>query len=136
MKIFEIHVKPKGKTLEDRLEDEYIVLKNATQTPIRIAGWVLGEGSYKKDGSVSMTLKNRFVFPTQLTNGLYWEVQPKQFVFLITGDGINYITGGKKQLHFHWSMDSEMWNLSGKCIVLARPKPDGTLFLVDHKPLS
>jgi len=135
MKIFENHIDAKGNTIEERIEDEYIVLKNTTQTPVRIVGWILGEGSYKKDGSVSLPSKNRFVFPTKLTNGLYWEVQPKQLVFLITGHGINYVTGGKKQLHFHWNKNRLMWNLTGKCIVLARLKPDGSLDIVDHKPI-
>ncbi|MCD6522445.1 MAG: lamin tail domain-containing protein [Candidatus Diapherotrites archaeon] len=106
IRIIKVHNKANGRTIHERLLDEYVVLENRGYKPIKIARWKI------KDAQ-----GHEYAFPETLANGEPYEIKHGQYVFLITGPGTDRFYPGTKyhppQYQFYWNRGWFVWNIDG-----------------------
>jgi hypothetical protein len=140
IRIIRINNVPQGTTPAEKLQDEYVVIKNLGTDSVRMAGWQLWDTTYTADGRISNLYRHKYVFPEFLSNGQAWRVDPGELVFLITGPGLDiYIPSipsvQNPQFHFHWGKSQQVWNNAGDIACLLRPE-GSQLMVVSVLPVS
>lgn len=111
IKITSIHNNPDGKDTKEKLNDEYVVLKNTGTESINLVGWKI------TDWRPNQKHIHVYTFPQYISTYSTWTLDPGEFIFLMTGSGTNVFVEGDSshppQFHFYWGKDWFVWNNSG-----------------------
>lgn len=119
VEITSIHNNPSGTDTPSKLNDEYIVIKNATtDRKFNMTGWIVS------DQTPTGQETHLFHFPEKV-NGGGWTLDPGEYIFLMTGKGTNqFIKADDKhppQFHFYMQREWFVWNNSGDTAFLRLP---------------
>jgi len=76
VRIISVHNRPGGASTADKLQDEYLIIRNTGTKAMGIGGWKI------KDAQ-----GHEYVFPETLANGDDWKLEPHHYLFLVTGPG-------------------------------------------------
>ena len=119
LEITQIHNNPVGKDTESKLNDEYIVIKNASTKKYEIEHWIVS------DRTPTGKETHIFRFPEQLGNGHAWSFDPGELIFLRTGKGVNNFIpktdAYPAQFHFYLQREAFVWNNTGDTAYLRSP---------------
>lgn len=112
IKIINIHNDPNGKDTKEKLNDEYIVIKNNGDSSIDISSWKLTD---YRPGQQNIHI---YFFPSNTSNTTNLILEPNELVFVMTGTGTNnYIStpseGKLPQYHLYQNKDWFIWNNDG-----------------------
>jgi len=111
IKIINIHNDPAGKDTKEKLNDEYVTIKNTGTESINITGWQL------TDWRPNQKHIHVYIFPEYLNENTTWTLDPGELAFIMTGSGADTFVKGSSnnlpQFHFHWNKDWFVWNNTG-----------------------
>ncbi len=106
-----IHNNPAGKDTAEKLNDEYVVVKNLGDQSVNMYGWQLTDW---RPGQQHLHI---YKFPQRLTDGSLWTLDPGEVIYLMTGTGCDrfYPADGTHPAQFHlfWNKDWFIWNNTG-----------------------
>lgn len=88
----------------ERLNDEYIVLKNNGKKGYKMVGWVIS------DFSPSGKQRHTYTFPARLANNYEWVLDRGEIIILHTGKGEDKFDKNEKKFHFYWGMNQPIWS--------------------------
>jgi hypothetical protein len=111
VKIIAIHNDPAGKDTSEKLNDEYVTIKNTGDTRVNMKGWQLTDW---RPGQQHIHIYN---FPQRLSDNSNWTFDPGEYIFLMTGHGQDVFipanNGRPPQFHLYWNKDWFVWNNTG-----------------------
>ncbi|WP_024831637.1 lamin tail domain-containing protein [Ruminiclostridium josui] len=110
VKITAIHNNPVGKDTKEKLNDEYIVIKNTGDVSVSMDNWQV------TDWRPEQKHIHTYTFPPFIDSST-WTLDPGEYIFLMTGKGTNVFIPEKDdkppQFHFYWNKDWFVWNNTG-----------------------
>lgn len=106
IKIEKIVSNPPGRDTTDRLNEEYVEIKNTGSLPVDMTGWQL------KDAK-----GHTYRFTGILGNRTRWQLGVNEFAVVHTGSGIDHYTGPTPgyagTFHLYWGRGWFVWNNQG-----------------------
>ncbi len=119
VEISSVHNNPSGNDISSKLNDEYIVIRNASKDQkFNMNGWIVSDRTPTGQDT------HLFHFPEKI-NDCGWTLDPGEYMFLMTGKGTNKFRpgGGTNPPQFHFYMKREwfVWNDSGDTASLRLP---------------
>lgn len=112
IKIIKINKDPQGTDTKEKLNDEYVVIKNTGDSNVDVSNWKLTD--YREDQKHIHV----YTFPSSVSNTINLVLKPNELIFVMTGHGTdNYISnpseGKLPQYHLYWNRDWFVWNNDG-----------------------
>ena len=119
IEITSIHNNPAGPDTASKLDDEYIVIQNKSNTKYNLVGWIVS------DRTPTGKETHLFHFPETIDNGKTWTLDPGEYIFLMTGKGTNKFipkdNSHPPQFHFYMQREWFVWNNPGDTAFLRLP---------------
>ena len=111
IRIVELHNNPAGKDTQEKLNDEYVEIRNMGDTNVNMSGWTL------TDWRPGQQHIHTYEFKPKLSNGTFWTFEPGECIFLMTGHGLDAFYPSNNvippQFHLYWNKDQFVWNNTG-----------------------
>ncbi|WP_102400276.1 lamin tail domain-containing protein [Haloimpatiens massiliensis] len=112
VKIIKINKDPQGTDTKEKLNDEYVVIKNTGDSNVDVSSWKLTD---YREGQKHIHV---YTFPSSVSNTTDLVLKPNELIFVMTGHGTDWYNSQPSnnalpQYHLYWNKDWFVWNNDG-----------------------